>query len=127
MLDAKRTIVVFLVTVAVSATSPAFALSQCTGRWRVAIQTTSGTCEPNEHSRAIDLTEDGQIELANPSNQFDLSGSVSSCNTVSLVITRGAEIAEGSGRITGDEAQGTWTVKKPASKKCSGTWFARKH
>jgi hypothetical protein len=69
----------------------------------------------------------GQIVLENPSIHFTLSGSVSACQAVSLVITRGPEIAKGSGRITGDTAEGTWTVIRPAEKQCSGTWFARQH
>ena len=107
--------------------SPGFAQNQCSGRWRVSIDTSTGTCQANEHSRAIFVKDDGNIQLVNPSDQFDLSGSVSACSAVSFVITRGAEIAEGKGAITGDVAQGTWVVKKPASKKCTGTWFARKH
>jgi hypothetical protein len=109
------------------AASPTLAQTTCTGRWRVAIETTSGTCQPNEHSRAIQVMENGQIALETPSNEFDLSGNVAACKTVSLVITRRAEVAAGSGQITGDQASGTWTVTKPPSRKCSGTWFARQH
>jgi hypothetical protein len=127
MLSARFKITIFLFTATTLDISPAFAQTQCAGRWRVLIETTSGTCQANEHSRAINLKENGQIELANPSSEFELSGNVSSCQTVSLVITRGAEVAKGSGKITGDEARGTWMVTRPPSKQCSGTWYAKQH
>jgi hypothetical protein len=127
MLSARFKITIFLLTATTFATSPAFGQMQCAGRWRVLIETTSGTCQANEHSRAIKLKGNGQIELENPSSEFELSGSVSACQTVSLVITRGAEVAKGSGRITGDEARGTWAVTRPPSKQCSGTWYAKQH
>lgn len=109
------------------AVSPAFAQTQCVGRWRVSVETTSGTCEPQERNRAINVKENGQIVLENPSAHFTLSGRVSGCQTMSFVITRGPEIARGNGRVTGDQAEGTWTVIRPAEKRCAGTWFARKH
>src|ERR1700694_1651472 len=118
---------IFLLSATILATSTAFAQTQCAGRWRVLIETTSGTCQANEHSRAINLKENGQIELANPSSEFELSGSVASCQAVSLVITRGAEVAKGNGKITGDEARGTWMITRPPSKQCSGTWYAKQH
>lgn len=124
---ARFGITTFLLTAAALAASPVFAQTQCVGRWRVLIETTSGTCQANEHSRAINLTANGQVELVNPSNEFELSGNVSGCQTVLLVITRGAEVAKGSGRITGGEARGTWMVTRPPSKQCSGTWYAKQH
>jgi hypothetical protein len=109
------------------AISSASAQTQCVGRWRVSVEATSGTCEPNEHNRAVNVRENGQIVLENPSSRFTLSGSVSGCQTMSFVITRGPEIARGNGRVTGDRAEGTWKVIRPPEKQCSGTWLAVKH
>jgi hypothetical protein len=114
------------ITVVVAA-SPAFSKTQCVGRWRVSVEATSGTCKPNEHNRAILLKEDGRIVLEHPSSNLELSGNVSSCQTVSFVIARSGEIARGRGQIMGETASGTWTVTRPPTKQCSGTWFARKH
>jgi hypothetical protein len=127
MLRTGAKVIVLLLAAGAFTVTHAFAQTQCAGRWRVDIVTTAGTCEPNEHSRAINVKQNGQIDLASPSSEFELSGNVTACKTVSLVITRGAEIASGNGQITGDEASGTWMVTRPPSKKCSGTWFARKH
>jgi hypothetical protein len=127
MFRVRAIITILLSAAIILAASSAFSASQCVGRWRVVISPSSGTCDPNERSRAILVRENGQLEIENPSTEFQLSGSVSGCQTVSLVITRGSEVAKGSGRITGEEASGTWTVTRPQSRQCSGTWYAKQH
>jgi outer membrane protein W len=129
MIRMQANITVFVLACAAAALniSSASAQSQCVGPWRVAIETTSGTCQPNEKSRAINVKENGQIELESPSTHFDLSGSVAGCRTISFILTRNGEIATGAGQITGNEARGTWIVTQPASKQCSGWWYAKQH
>src|SRR5258707_12545828 len=106
--------------------SPALAEKQCFGRWRVSVEARSGTCQPNEHNRIMVIKGDGRIVMENPSTHFEMSGNVSACRTVSFVVTREGEIAGAHGEITGETASGTWTVTRPPTKQCAGTWFARK-
>jgi hypothetical protein len=110
----------------VIAVSPAMAAKECVGRWRVSVEARSGTCQANEHNRIMLIKEDGRIVMEKPSVHFDVSGNVSACRTVSIVVAREGEIAKGHGEITGATASGTWTVTRPPARQCAGTWFARK-
>jgi hypothetical protein len=105
--------------------APGWCQTVCEGIWRVSIETQAGVaCNPNQSHR-VKVDGNGVITEVNPSSVYRFRGFVVGCKTVSFKITREGEISEGQGQVIGETASGVWRVTAPASKVCSGTWFAR--
>jgi hypothetical protein len=103
---------------------PAMARSSSTydGRWSVLVITRSGTCDAAYRYGVT--VENGAVRYAGESG-VDVRGNVDDQGRVRVVIGRGEQSAEGTGRLTADGGSGTWSGRSPDSR-CSGVWEAER-
>ena len=92
------------------------------GRWSVLVITRSGTCDAAYRYGVT--VENGAVHYAGESG-IDVSGNVDDRGNVRVVIGRGEQSAEGTGRLTADGGRGTWNGRSPDSR-CSGVWEAER-
>jgi hypothetical protein len=93
------------------------------GRWTVVIITDAGTCD-----RAYRYP----VRIAGGRIFYDgdtgvvVSGGVDTRGRVSVQLHYGQSIAQGSGRLSGDNGEGSWSGASSSSR-CSGRWEAERH
>ena len=68
--------------------------------------------------------ENGAVRYAGESG-IDVRGNVDDRGNVRVVIGRGEQSAEGTGRLTAAGGSGTWNGRSPDSR-CSGVWEAER-
>ena len=92
------------------------------GRWSVLVITRSGSCDAAYRYGVT--VENGAVSYAGESG-IDVRGNVDDRGNVRVVIGRGEQSAEGTGRLTADGGRGTWNGRSPDSR-CSGVWEAER-
>lgn len=90
------------------------------GNWSVSIVTDSGDTCDRAYRYALRIT-DGQITYDDPA--FDVSGHVAANGEVRVVVRHGQQMAVGTGRLSHDSGDGTWSGQS-TSARCSGHWEA---
>jgi hypothetical protein len=103
------------------APAPPPSVAQFDGNWSVSIVTDSGACDRG-YRYAVHI-RDGQIYYDNPS--FNVSGQVNARGYVSVTVGAGSQQAVGTGRLSRDYGEGTWSGQSP-SDRCSGHWEAER-
>jgi hypothetical protein len=102
--------------------SPALAAPRdYAGSWSVLIATKVGDCDKAYRYR-VAVDPSGAISYGGQSN-FTASGQVRADGSVSVRISRGNQVAQGSGRLTRSSGSGTWSSPSGG---CSGDWRADK-
>ena len=96
-------------------------VSQFDGNWSVSIITDSGTCDRG-YRYALRIVG-GRVYYDNPS--FSVSGQVNARGYVSVTVGAGSQQAAGTGRLSRDYGQGTWSGRS-ATDQCSGHWEAER-
>ena len=105
-----------------AAAPPAHAATPFDGRWSVSIVTESGDTCDRAYRYALRIT-DGNITYDDPA--FDVSGRVAPNGQVRVVVRHGQQEAVGTGRLSQDSGQGTWSGQSPSAR-CSGYWEAER-
>jgi hypothetical protein len=90
------------------------------GAWSVLIVTESGKCD--RAYRYPVRIENGAVGYAG-SASFTVSGKVGPNGTVTVMVARGSQSANGTGQMSATDGSGTWTA---GSGECSGTWTAER-
>jgi len=98
---------------------PAIARSPFDGAWSVSIVTDVGECDRG-YRYALRILN-GRIYYDDPS--FDISGQVNARGQVRVVVRRGQQQAVGTGRLSANYGQGSWSGSSPTAR-CSGHWEA---
>jgi hypothetical protein len=94
---------------------------QFDGRWSVSVITNSGACDRGYRYRLN--IENGQISYDNPNVQ--VSGQVTPRGQVQVVVQAGGQQAVGTGRMSRDYGEGSWSGQSSAGQ-CSGVWQAQR-
>jgi hypothetical protein len=103
------------------APAPPPSVAQFDGNWSVSIITDSGTCDRG-YRYAVRIL-DGRIYYNNPN--INLSGQVNPRGYVSVQVGAGSQQAVGTGRLSRDYGEGTWSGRS-ATDQCSGRWEAER-
>ena len=88
------------------------------GNWSVVIITEKGTCD-RSYRYPVRIT-DGTVGYAGQAS-FNVSGRVNPNGAVTVKVSRGDRSESGSGRLSGDYGEGSWSGGE-----CSGTWQAER-
>jgi len=91
------------------------------GLWSVSIITDAGTCDRG-YRYAVHIV-DGRVTYDDPN--FDIHGEVNARGQVTVTIRAGQNEANGSGRLSGDYGEGSWSGSSPTAR-CSGHWEAER-
>jgi hypothetical protein len=103
-------------------TAPTWARSaDYAGSWSVLITGGSGECE-GAFRYTLNIAPAGTISYGGPSD-FTATGQVDEAGQVQVRISRGADAAEGSGRLEARVGRGTWRVPSTG---CGGAWRAER-
>ncbi len=98
---------------------PAWSAPSHDGAWLVEAATEQGPCEPS--AEFIVLVANGRLRPG--ARDFEADGTVSRTGGVRATLSRQEFRAAVSGRLSGGQGGGTWTVEDG---RCSGSWTARK-
>jgi hypothetical protein len=98
----------------------ALAKSMYDGRWSVSIVTEQGTCD-RSFRYPVSIVNGAIERSAEGDHSFAISGKVTGSGTVHVVVARGQQRAEGSGRLSPIEGRGKWISGRG---ECSGYWTA---
>jgi hypothetical protein len=107
-----------------AAITPGFAApiapSQATfdGQWSVLIVTEKGRCD-RAYRYPVKI-QNGAVDYAGTAS-FTVSGKVDTNGTLSVVVARGTQKANGTGRMSESDGAGTWIAGE-----CSGFWTAER-
>jgi hypothetical protein len=96
-------------------------VTQFDGNWSVSIITDSGTCDRG-YRYALRIVG-GNIYYDNPN--FNVSGQVNPRGYVSVRVGAGSQQAVGTGRLSRDYGEGTWSGAS-ATDRCAGHWEAER-
>ena len=91
------------------------------GTWSVLIVTDKGPCD--RAYRYPVRVADGRVSYAGQAD-FDVVGQGRPNGALRVTVSRGAQRASGSGRLTGQSGSGTWSGFGESA--CSGSWTAEK-
>jgi hypothetical protein len=89
------------------------------GEWSVVIQTLRGDCAGG--IRVAVRIAAGRVLSPDPA--YDARGVVASNGAIRVVVSRGDQSANGSGRLTHDAGRGWWRTVRG---ECSGQWAAER-
>ncbi|MDB5570095.1 MAG: uncharacterized protein JWN93_1278 [Hyphomicrobiales bacterium] len=106
-----------LAAIAAAYAAPAYA-APFDGSWSVLIVTESGSCEVYRFGVQV---ANGRV-AANDSGTR-LNGTIANSGAVNLNLSRGADTARVTGKVSGGFGRGRWTSP---SRQCSGRWEADK-
>lgn len=105
-----------------SAGQSALAKTVYDGKWSVAIVTERGTCD-RSYRYPVSIVN-GVVQRSTAGDQsFAVSGKVTTTGTVHVVVARGQQRAEGSGRLSHIGGQGKWVS---GTGECVGYWTAER-
>lgn len=96
-------------------------VTQFDGNWSVSIVTDSGSCDRG-YRYALHIAN-GRIYYDNPS--FNVNGMVNARGQVSVTVSAGGQSASGTGRLSRDYGEGTWSGRSAADR-CAGHWEAER-
>jgi hypothetical protein len=102
--------------------APANAQAAFNGTWSVLIVTEKGSCD-RAYRYPIRVTN-GRVSYAGQAD-FNMNGKVTPNGTVNVTVSRGAQRANGSGRLFGRSGSGSWRGGGSQAE-CSGSWTAEK-
>jgi hypothetical protein len=88
------------------------------GNWSVVIITEKGTCD-RSYRYPVRIS-DGTVGYAGQAS-FNVSGRVNPNGAVTVKVSRGDRSASGSGKLSGDYGEGSWSGGE-----CSGIWQAER-
>jgi hypothetical protein len=91
------------------------------GKWSVLIVTDAGTCD--RAYRYMLRIANGVVSYDDPS--IAVSGRVDPRGHVSVSVSAGGQRASGTGELSGDSGEGSWSGRSAASQ-CSGHWEAER-
>ena len=92
------------------------------GKWSVSIVTERGTCD-RSYRYPVSIVN-GVVQRSTAGDQsFAVSGKVTGTGTVHVVVARGQQRAEGSGRLSHIGGQGKWVS---GTGECVGYWTAER-
>jgi hypothetical protein len=97
---------------------PGFAAPRYDGLWSVSIVTENGDCDRG-YRYPIRISN-GQLANAGDA-AFTISGRVVENGAITVVVSAAGKTAAGSGRLSGDIGEGSWTGGA-----CSGSWSAER-
>jgi hypothetical protein len=122
-MSARTVLGVFIGTaLAGSAGQSALAKTLYDGKWSVAIVTERGTCD-RSYRYPVSIVN-GVVERSTEGDQsFAVSGKVTGTGTLHVVVARGRQRAEGSGRLSHIDGQGKWVS---GTGECVGYWTAER-
>jgi hypothetical protein len=108
----------FVAASATIATTSTFAVPAYDGLWSVSIVTEKGTCDrgyryPIRISNGV-LANAGDVAV-------NIAGKVMPTGAVTVMVSAAGKSANGSGRLSGNLGEGSWTGGD-----CSGTWTAER-
>jgi hypothetical protein len=92
------------------------------GNWSVLVITESGGCDA-AYRYGVTVAS-GAVRYRGESG-IDVSGSVDDSGRVKVMIGRGQQSAEGTGRLNGTSGSGTWTGRS-SDNRCQGRWEAER-
>lgn len=92
------------------------------GNWSVLIVTQTGDCDPAYRYEV--RIDGGRLSYAG-TGDFTVSGNVAGSGAVSVSVRRGAQSANGSGRLRGNAGAGSWSGKSTTAA-CGGRWEAER-
>jgi len=92
------------------------------GNWSVLVITESGTCDA-AYRYGVSV-ENGAVRYRGESG-IDVQGTVDDRGNVRVTIGRGDQRADGTGQLTADSGNGTWSGNSPSSH-CRGRWEAER-
>jgi hypothetical protein len=105
-----------------SGAQSALARTMYDGRWSVSIVTEHGTCD-RSYRYPVSIVN-GVVERSAEGDQsFAISGKVTNTGALRVVVARGAQRAEGSGRLSPGGGQGKWVS---GTGDCFGYWTAER-
>lgn len=113
------TVTLLMVTVGSIPTNALARVGAFDGEWSVVIQTLRGDCMS---SVRVAVRIAGSRVLS-PDPSYDARGAVASNGAIRVVVSRGDQSANGSGRLTRDAGRGWWRTTKG---ECSGQWAAER-
>jgi len=90
------------------------------GNWSVLIVTQKGTCD-RAYRYPVRISN-GSVGYAGQSS-FNVSGSVGSGGSVTVMVSHGSQSARGSGQLSATGGSGQWVA---GSGECSGIWTAER-
>jgi hypothetical protein len=102
--------------------SPALAQKNFDGAWSVLIITDSGECD-RAYRYGVRIAG-GRI-LYDGEAGISFTGRVGTDGRLTATVSRGSQVASGSGRLSRDSGEGTWSGKSPTGR-CSGRWEAER-
>jgi hypothetical protein len=106
----------------VGASSTALAQKSFDGAWSVLIVTERGECD-RAYRYGVRIAG-GRI-LYDGEAGVSFTGSVGRDGRLTAFVSRGSQSASGSGRLSGNQGEGTWSGKS-ATGQCSGRWEAER-
>ena len=89
------------------------------GLWSVAIVTLQGNCDPS-YRYPVRIVGNKVVQ-ADPDPNYQLYGAVGRSGAIRVIVSRGGQYADGSGRLSNDRGAGRW---HSSSGQCSGQWTA---
>jgi len=101
---------------------PGSAVANYDGDWSVVVITEQGDCD-RAYRYPLTVTN-GSIQYLNGAG-VSITGRVDAHGRLRATISRGAQHADGSGRLNASTGSGTWTGKDSV-KQCSGRWEAER-
>jgi hypothetical protein len=89
------------------------------GLWSVAIVTLQGSCDPS-YRYPVRIVGNRVVQADSDPN-YQLYGAVGRSGAIRVIVSRGGQYADGSGRLSNDRGEGRW---HSSSGQCSGQWTA---
>ncbi len=105
-----------------SAAPVASARTPFDGAWIISVVTDSGDCD-RAYRYEFEIVA-GKVYYDDLS--FDISGQVDARGQVSVTIRHGQQQAVGTGRLSRDDGEGSWSGSSLTTQ-CSGHWEAERH
>jgi hypothetical protein len=104
---------------------PAASAGTYDGLWSVSIITESGTCD-RAYRYPVRISDGNVFYNPDPGGpSIDISGRVEPSGQVKVIVRRGDQYANGSGRLSPKGGVGTW-LGKASTRECSGRWEAER-
>jgi len=114
---------IFIGAALVGGAAPAaLAATMYDGKWSVSIVTERGTCDRG-YRYPVSIVNGVVEHSAGGDQSFGISGKVTRKGTVHVVVARGQQRVEGSGRLSDVGGQGQWAS---GNGECSGYWTAER-
>lgn len=122
MITRRILVAAVVVTSTLGAASAAPARTIYDGIWSVLIITDRGSCD-RAYRYGISIN-DGIVRYRGDGS-FVLHGRVNRGGRVQVSISRGSQVAQGSGRLTPNAGSGSWVGRSPDAV-CAGHWIAER-